>query len=116
MHGSRGTHIRRTHLQEFLLKGQLLLPPRGLLVGGWQAEIRTSIVTRPLVKRFELGKPVVQRRIIGILFGEVMPIAQQMHPTALMQSLINVVGGVEVTAQDRKSTRLNSSHSQISYA
>src|SRR5205807_10089432 len=28
-----------------------------------------------------------------------MPIAQEMHPTALMQSLIDIVGGVEVTAQ-----------------
>ncbi len=57
------------------------------------------IANRSLVERFEVLEPLLQCHVVRILLFELMPIAQQMHPAALMQALIAIVGGIEVAAQ-----------------
>src|SRR6266567_4088576 len=77
----------------------LLLAPGSLLLGRRQAQIRACVGDGSLVDGFEVFDPLLHLGILGMLLFELVGITQQMHPTALMQSLINIVGGVEVTAQ-----------------
>src|SRR5437588_2883312 len=99
MHGSRGTHIGCAQAHQFLLTGVLLLPPRCLLLGRWQSWMRTGIRPRSFIEGFEISEPLPQHAILWIEFFEVMAITQQMHPAALMQSLMDIVGGEKVAAQ-----------------
>src|SRR5688572_30991993 len=50
--------------------------------------------------------------LVGIVVGTLAAVAL----TRYIQTLLFNVGRLDVLALDRKSTRLNSSHSQISYA
>src|SRR5260221_6583683 len=77
----------------------LLLPASRGLLDRWQAGIRAEVRTRLLVEGSDCADPLLHGRIAGTLLFQVMPIAQEMHPTALMQPLMHIVGGVEVRAQ-----------------
>src|SRR2546421_924371 len=99
MQGRGRVRIGRTPLPQLLFEGVLLPAPRSLLLGRRQARIRTWVGDGALIDGFDVLGPLLHLLIIGILLFEIMPMAQQMHPTALMQSLIDIVGGVEVTAE-----------------
>jgi hypothetical protein len=53
----------------------------------------------------DLLEPLLECHIVGIVFFEVMAITQQMHPAALMQPWIDIVGGVEKVLWEQYPTR-----------
>src|SRR5947209_15754215 len=54
---------------------------------------------RLLIERFDVLGPGVQLLILGKIIFQVMDITQEVDPAALMQTLMDVVPRVEITAQ-----------------
>src|SRR5579859_6232164 len=100
MQGRGRVRIRDTQLPQLLLEGVLLLAALGLLLSRRQADIRAGVGDGPLIDGLDILDPLLHLLSIRILLFELMAVAQQMHPTALMRSRIDVVGGVEVRAED----------------
>jgi len=86
--------IGHTELPQFLLQDVLVLCTGRLLLGWWQIGIRTGVGTCPLIERFDLREPLMHCCVVGVLFFEIMPIAQAMHEASLMEPLMDIVGGV----------------------
>src|SRR2546430_8865600 len=94
-------HIRLAELPQTLLEGMLLRHAHPLLVA-W-GEPRIGRLFYPghglLIEPFDFLGPRSQRLIVGKSLFEVMRIAEEMDPAALMQPVMDVVAGVEIAAQ-----------------
>src|SRR6266699_4792960 len=98
-HEGLGLGKRRAHLPEFLFKGVLKRHPLGMLFGGGQVWIRGRSGFGSFVDLLDLLGPLPEGRIVRMGLGEIVNIAQQMHPTALMQALMYSVSSAKIAAQ-----------------
>src|SRR5258708_8663048 len=96
-----GPYVGAGDRKQLLLEGMLLRHTRLLRVSWGEVRLRTLLGPGHglLIDGLDGCGPVVQLLIVRILLFELMPIAQEMHPTALMQALMAVVAGIEVTAK-----------------
>src|SRR3712207_8678578 len=82
-------------------------PPRSALFPYTSLFRSLDQITRSLAPGFEPTQ-VLRERLVDILRGQAIPSRERMLAAALEAR--------ELVEQDRKSTRLNSSHANISYA
>src|SRR5260221_10325666 len=96
-----GPYVGAADRKQLLLEGMLLRHTRLLRLSWGEVRLRTLLGPGHglLIDGLEGCGPVVQLLIVWILLFELMPIAQEMHPTALMQALMAVVASIEVTAE-----------------
>src|SRR5258708_10448753 len=96
-----GHEVGATDRKQLLLEGVRLRHTRLLRLSWGEVRLRTLLGPGHglLVDGLDGCGPVVQLLIVRILLFELIPIAQEMHPTALMQALMAVVAGIEVTAK-----------------
>src|SRR5258708_7233179 len=96
-----GSHLGATDIQQVLLEGMLLCHASLLLLAWGKVRVRTLLGPGHglLIDRFDGCGPGEELLIVRILLFEVMPIAQAMHPAALMQALMTSVAGREVAAE-----------------
>src|SRR5260370_15526105 len=95
------SHVGATDIQQVLLEGMLLCHASLLLLAWGRVRVWTLLGPGQglLIDRFDGCGPGEELLIVRILLFEVMPIAQAMHPAALMQALMTSVAGREVAAE-----------------
>src|SRR5258708_18832258 len=95
------SHVGATDIQQVLLEGMLLCHASLLLLAWGKVRVRTLLGPGHglLIARFDGCGPGEELLIVRILHFEFMPIAQAMHPAALMQALMTSVAGREVAAE-----------------
>src|SRR5712691_2895815 len=96
-----GSHVGATDREQLLLEGMLLYHASLLLLAWGKVRVRTLLGPghRLLIDRFDGCGPGEERLIVRMLLCELMPIAQEMHPSALMPALMTIVAGREVAAE-----------------
>src|SRR5581483_6791031 len=98
-HGGPCVDKRRTQLPQLLLEGVLERHPLCILLGRGQLCIRSGGSSGAFIDLFDMLGPLLHLPIVRMLLLELVDIAQEMHPTALMQALMDVVARVKVAAQ-----------------
>src|SRR5947209_3063293 len=98
---SRGVGIRLAELPEALLEGVLLCHPNTIALA-WR-EVGIQFLCYPshglLIDGFDVLGPPSQLLVVGKIVFELMHVAEEMNPTALVQTLMDVVSRIKIAAQ-----------------
>src|SRR5947209_12878681 len=92
--------MRLTELPETLLEGVLLCHAHAVALAWRQGgfEFLFGPGYRLLIDGFDILGPASQFLILGKIVFQIMDVAQEVNPTTLMQTLMDVVSGVEITS------------------
>ena len=98
MHKRLGLDKGCAHLPQLLLKGVLKRHSLGKLFGGRQVRVWRGSAFGPFVDLLDLVSPLPQIHLVKMQLFEIVDIAQEMDPTSLMQTLMDVVSSVKIAA------------------